>query len=226
MEQTSLKKAKQEPVIQYIFIGGGTSYHGSTANRDRMIALQFGYQLDRLCARHGSDMEIRLVYGGQEGIPEDCLTLWNGRVEILIAKKHADAREQRRPLNPDKDRMHILGERERDRRERFAKYLPYACGFFIQGGPYTADEIKRLMIEKVPIVPFVGSGGAAGSEIEIEDDHKHDEFIDVMANTITRCPMSSSTSPNASPETIATELAKECFMACLNNANNNNKEKK
>jgi hypothetical protein len=198
----------------HIFVGGGTKYYGPTAERDQAVAKCFGAALKTALGSSSA----RLYYGGQPGIPEDVANGWEGPTVALLARVHYEDYKARPGHGPQRVHM-ILGERERDRRHAFATAVKYDCALFIQGGAYSADEIRRLEVEGVPIVSFVGSGGASAGEIESTVDGNEEtpyryRFTRTEGEKEEETQLIFSTDPQQDPSAIAKQLAMEVKRRC------------
>lgn len=212
------KASKRTKKEVNIFIGGGTDYYGPTAERDRQVALALGLHLDTTFFYQHADLapDVWLYYGGQKGIPEDCLRDWNGVSVAIVAASHLEELLTRMEKSDDvygtagEHRYIVVGERERDRRERFLGTAHFDCAIFIQGGPYTADEMRRAEAAGIPIVALAGGGGAAGGAIDTSsldnvplyrfDPDKHRTPVALL-----------STNAADSPDELAREIAEQVY---------------
>jgi hypothetical protein len=142
-----------------LFIGGGQDYHGPTAERDKAVV--------PLVARYLFDMygnSIEIITGGMPGIPEDFALAWSkagGQHVLCVVSSDREEEYLRRQLPFNHQ---IIGETLEKRRIAIFKLPRLKCAIFIQGGKYSTHEMKLLDENKVPIVPFWGSGGAAGGD--------------------------------------------------------------
>jgi len=114
---------------------------------------------------------------------------FKGEIVALLSDEHEHAFNMRRGISnlPSNITVKKLGKTEKERRENFATAFPYCCGFFMQGGPYTADEMCRLTEKNIPLVLHIGSGGAAGGLFVNENNNK--EAAEIIKNQIeeTKC---------------------------------------
>lgn len=148
-----------------LLIGGGQEYHGPTAERDKRVVVATAKALFN---KVGNDVTI--VTGGMPGIPMDFAKAW-----LEAGGKHVQfifSHEAHSKLTGDDIVMNvgyeIVAQTQKERRQYLTQMEDLKCAFFVQGGQYTTDEILKCIDRRLPTICFVGSGGAAGGEIEYE----------------------------------------------------------
>ncbi len=169
-----------------LFIGGGQEYYGPTADRDRIIVREVAVQL---FSRIGNNVEI--VTGGMPGIPEDFALEWSKcggkHVLCVVSSEHLNKYLERKlPFE------HLVqGDSQLERRLAVTKLPGISAAFFVQGGQYSTHEMLLFKENKVPIVTFWGSGGAAGGTqpyqgkvYQDEPDNIHLRINDPLGNTV------------------------------------------
>lgn len=150
---------EEEQRLPRLFVGGGGAYYGLTAARDKRV-VQFAARA--IFNLYGNLIEI--VTGGMPGIPEDFANAWKfagGKHVLCVVSSSFEAEYLARNL-PFK---HIvIGESQLKRRLAVTRLERIFCALFIQGGMYSTHEMQLFEQNKVPVVPFVGSGGASAGE--------------------------------------------------------------
>lgn len=172
------------------------AYYGDTAERDKQVVKAFAKHLYNL---KGNSIEI--VTGGTAGIPEDFAHAWmaaGGKHVLCVVSSEYEQEYLSRQL----PFQHIIaGKSQEARRIAVTKLENIKCATFIQGGKFSTHEMILFDQNKVPIVPFFGSGGAAGGTQPYNDQN-------YVCNAMwSKDCYSASTDPNADVETIASFLA-------------------
>lgn len=181
--------------MQRVFVGGGMSYYGPTAERDKQVVKALALHLFNLL---GNSVEI--ITGGTAGIPEDFALAW-----MAVGGKHVlcvvSDEYEKEYLSRQLPFQHVIvGKSQEARRIAVTKFENIKCAVFIQGGKFSTHEILLFEQNKVPIVPFVGSGGAAaGTQPYNEQNYEPDAGWK-------NCPASSQ-DPDESVDNIARFLA-------------------
>ncbi|MBX9636673.1 MAG: hypothetical protein K2Q45_03890 [Nitrosomonas sp.] len=182
----------QGAVFPRLFVGGGQSYYGPTAERDKLV-VQKTAQL--LFSALGNSIEI--VTGGTAGIPEDFALAWHkaGGLHVLCVVSLEYEQEYLFRSLPFK---HIIvGETQLKRRIAVTKLEQIKSALFVQGGKFSTHEMKLLEECGVPLVTFWGSGGAAGGQ----QPYENYVYTNKPVN-----PVLQSSDPLDDPEIIAAAL--------------------
>lgn len=179
------------------FIGGGMAYYGPTAERDKKVVKFLAHNMFNL---FGNSIEI--VTGGTAGIPEEFALEWNS-----IGGKHVlsvvSSEYEEEYLSRNLPFKHIIvGKSQEARRIAVTKLENIKCAIFIQGGKFSTHEMILFNQNKVQIVPFVGSGGAAGgtqpyNEMNYEPEERFKKGLIASAD------------PNEDPQEIAKAIINE-----------------
>ena len=145
-----------------ILIGGGQEYYGPTAARDKCV-VKYAAQILR-----DSDLDLQVVTGGTAGIPDDFAKIYStgGRVVDIVSSEYLSTYKERTQAIPRP--YWVAGETQMKRRLAFLSNPDIKIALFIQGGKYTAHEIKLFKESGRKVVVFTGSGGASGGNIDYE----------------------------------------------------------
>lgn len=141
-----------------IFIGGGQDYHGPTAERDKKVVQRAGEMLRE------SDLDNQIITGGTGGIPDDFAMRSGDRVLDVVSSEHLKTYKER---TKDRPRSYwVAAKTQEARRLALIPNPDIKVCLFIQGGTYTADEIRLFQKSGRKMVVFTGSGGASGGKID------------------------------------------------------------
>ena len=187
--------------MQRLFIGGGMAYYGPTAERDKLVVKALAKHLFN---KLGNSVEI--ITGGTAGIPEDFALEW-----MAIGGKHVlcvvSDEYEKEYLSRQLPFQHVIvGKSQEARRIAVTKFENIKCAIFIQGGKFSTHEMILFDQNKVPIVPFVGSGGAAGGTQPYTND------LNYIAPEKFKQGLVGSADPDANPDAIAIALVNEALM--------------
>ena len=141
-----------------ILIGGGQDYYGPTAARDKNVVYTAATMLRE------ANLPIQVVTGGTGGVPDDFAMRYDpSRVVDIVSSEHLKTYKER---THDRPRSYwVAGETQEKRRLAFLSNPDIKVGLFVQGGQYTAHEIKLFQESGRSVVVFTGSGGASGGKI-------------------------------------------------------------
>lgn len=142
-----------------ILVGGGQDYYGPTAERDKVVVSITASLL------RAQDLSIQIVTGGTAGVPDDFARAYHpGPVVDIVSSEYLETYKDR---TKDRQRPYwVAGETQEKRRLAFLSNPDIRVGLFIQGGQYTAHEIKLFQESGRPVVVFTGSGGACGGKLD------------------------------------------------------------
>ncbi len=133
------------------------------------------------------------------GIPADFAKVWwesqkNPKVLSVVSSEHlAKYKEKNLPYQ-----VFVAGPTQEARRIAVTQLEDIKCALFIQGGKYSTHEMKLFSDRGIPIVSFVGSGGAAGGSQPYEGWSYKD---------LENHPVISNKDPNADPDQIAIAIS-------------------
>lgn len=170
-----------------LFIGGGQEYHGQTATRDKKVVHLVAQLLREKM------LPIQIVTGGTAGVPDDFAKLYGPNVVDVVSSEYLKQYKERAPGRP----YWVAGKTQEERRIALAANPDIFTGFFVQGGQFTAHEIKLFQDAGKAVIVFSGSGGASGGQI----DYKGWRYVPYNTDV----PYHSQ-DPDADPVEIATAL--------------------
>lgn len=149
-----------------ILIGGGQEYHGPTAERDRRVVVATAKELFNKVGN-----SVTIVTGGMPGIPMDFVKAWQEaggkHVEFIYSEEAHNKLTEDEKLSGVSYK--VVAKTQKERRQILTQMEGLCCAFFVQGGQYTTDEIRKCIARKpVHVICFVGSGGASSGKIPYE----------------------------------------------------------
>lgn len=146
-----------------LLVGGGQDYYGPTADRDRKVVQNVARLLSG--AADENEINIQIITGGTAGIPDDLASsyqVYGKKVVDIVSSEYLPKYLERTFDNPRP--FWVAGETQEKRRLAFLSNPHITVGLFIQGGPYSAHEMKLFSESGRHVVSFYGSGGAAGGQ--------------------------------------------------------------
>jgi predicted Rossmann-fold nucleotide-binding protein len=143
-----------------LLVGGGQAYYGPTGERDKKVVEEVAKELFNQC---GNSIEI--VTGGMPGIPMDFARVWllagGTHVRFIVSEEHmATVTETMTGV-----KYEVRGKTQAERRVALTGLQDLHAALFVQGGEYTTDEIIKCQTRGIPVICFIGSGGASGGQI-------------------------------------------------------------
>lgn len=162
-----------------LFIGGGMSYFGPTSTRDKLVVEKTAQLLFN---ELGNSVEI--VTGGTPGIPQDFALAWHkagGKHVLCVVSSEYEEEYKARQLPFEHV---VIGETQEKRRLAVTKLERIHCALFVQGGKFSTHEMQLFEQNKVPVVPFVGSGRASGGEQPYEGYSFKTNLVNPMLHSI------------------------------------------